>query len=205
MRAICQGPGVQVVAAVPVAGPVPPPIIVVTPEAIASSTCCGQMKWICASMPPAVRIFPSPAMISVPGPMTISTPGWMSGLPALPMPRDAAVRDRDIGLDDAPMIDDQRVGDDRIGRAFGLRRLRLPHAVADDLAAAELDLLAIDRQVALDLDEQIGIGEPDPVAGGRAEHVGIGGARRDGPSVERSHHGALKALHDDAGRDTGPG
>ena len=32
MRARCQGPGVQVVAAVPAAGPVPPPIMVVTPE-----------------------------------------------------------------------------------------------------------------------------------------------------------------------------
>ena len=32
MRAMFQGPGVQVVALVPVAGPVPPPIIVVTPR-----------------------------------------------------------------------------------------------------------------------------------------------------------------------------
>ena len=32
MRAMCQGPGVQVVALVPVAGPVPPPIMVVTPR-----------------------------------------------------------------------------------------------------------------------------------------------------------------------------
>ena len=32
MRARCQGPGVQVVALVPVAGPVPPPIIVVMPD-----------------------------------------------------------------------------------------------------------------------------------------------------------------------------
>ena len=75
-----------VVAKVPVAGPVPPPIIVVIPLISASSICCGQMKWMCESMPPAVTIMPSPAMISVPGPMTIVTPGWMSGLPALPMP-----------------------------------------------------------------------------------------------------------------------
>jgi hypothetical protein len=34
-----QGPGVHVVALVPAAGPVPPPIIVVTPDIIASSTC----------------------------------------------------------------------------------------------------------------------------------------------------------------------
>ncbi len=35
------GPGVQVVAFVPVAGPVPPPIIVVMPLVIASVICCG--------------------------------------------------------------------------------------------------------------------------------------------------------------------
>ena len=85
MCAMCQGPGVQVVALVPVAGPVPPPSMVVTPDMSASSTCCGQMKWMWASMPPAVRIWPSPAMASVPGPMTMSTFGWVSGLPALPM------------------------------------------------------------------------------------------------------------------------
>ena len=85
MRAMCQGPGVQVVASVPWAGPVPPPSMVVTPECSASSTCCGQMKWMWASKPPAVRILPSPAMISVPGPMMMVTPGWVSGLPALPI------------------------------------------------------------------------------------------------------------------------
>ena len=86
MRPICQGPGVQVVASVPCAGPVPPPSMVVMPDEIASSTCCGQMKWICASMPPAVTMRPSPAMISVPGPMISVIPGWVSGLPALPIP-----------------------------------------------------------------------------------------------------------------------
>ena len=44
MRMMFQGPGVQVVALVPVAGPVPPPIIVVMPDVSASSICCGQMK-----------------------------------------------------------------------------------------------------------------------------------------------------------------
>ena len=43
------------------------------------------MKWMWLSMPPAVTMLPSQAMISVPGPMTMSTPGCMSGLPALPM------------------------------------------------------------------------------------------------------------------------
>ena len=39
-----QGPGVQVVALVPAAGPVPPPSIEVTPDIRASSICWGQMK-----------------------------------------------------------------------------------------------------------------------------------------------------------------
>ena len=81
--------------------PVPPPTNVVMPAAIASSTCCGQMKWMWESMPPAVRILPSPAMISVPGPMMMSMPGCTSGLPALPHLGDAPVEDGDIGFDDA--------------------------------------------------------------------------------------------------------
>lgn len=39
MRAMWKAPGVQVVALEPVAGPVPPPSIVVTPLARAVSTC----------------------------------------------------------------------------------------------------------------------------------------------------------------------
>ena len=122
-------------------------------------------------MPPAVTILPSPAMISVPGPMTMSTPGWMSGLPALPM---AAMRPSlmaDIRLHDAPMVEDQRVGDDGIDGAGRAGTLALAHAVADHLAAAELHLLAIDGEIALDLDEELGIGEANAVAGGRAEHM----------------------------------
>ena len=76
---------VQVVAKVPVAGPVPPPSMVVTPLAKASSICWGQMKWMWESMPPVVTIMPSQLMTSVPGPMMMSTPGCTSGLPALPM------------------------------------------------------------------------------------------------------------------------
>ena len=85
MRPMCHGPGVQVVAKVPCAGPVPPPSMEVTPDISASSTCCGQMKWMWVSKPPAVRILPSPAITSVPGPITMVTLGWMSGLPALPI------------------------------------------------------------------------------------------------------------------------
>jgi len=80
------GPGVQVVALVPAAGPVPPPSIVVTPDIRASSTSCGQMKWMWASIAPAVAIRPSPAIASVPAPIRIVTSGWTAGFPALPIP-----------------------------------------------------------------------------------------------------------------------
>ena len=79
-------PGVQVVAFVPVAGPVPPPNMVVTPDASASSICWGQMKWMWVSMPPAVSIIPSPARTSVAAPTVMSTPCIRWGLPDLPMP-----------------------------------------------------------------------------------------------------------------------
>ena len=99
---------------------------------------------------------------------------------------DAAVADADIGLDDAPMVDDDGVGDDGVDRAGGARRLALPHAVADHLAAAELDLLAVDRAVAFDLDDELGIGKAQPVAGGRPEHRGIAAARQRIGHVTRS-------------------
>src|ERR1700738_2823721 len=56
---------------------------------------------------------------------------------------DAPLLEADIGLHDPPIVEDQRVGDDGIDRALGIRRLALAHAVADHLAAAEFHLLAI--------------------------------------------------------------
>src|SRR6185437_14914599 len=88
---------------------------------------------------------------------------------------DVAFLDRDVGFDDAPVIDDQRVGDDGIGRALLVGRLRLAHAVADHLAAAELHLLAIGGEVLLHLDDEVGVGKPHLVAGGGPEHSGIDG------------------------------
>ena len=108
--------------------------------------------------------------------MMMVTPGWVSGLPALPMRGDAAVLQADVGLVDAGVVDDQRVGDDRVDGALGARRLRLAHAVADHLAAAELHLFAVDGEIAFDLDDEFGVGQPHLVAGRRAVHVGIGGA-----------------------------
>src|SRR5919197_985177 len=101
MRWMFHSPGVQVVAAVPVAGPVPPPTSVVSPALSASVTICGQMKWMWVSRPPAVT-------------------------------------EADVGLHDAPVIHDHRVGDDRVENLVHPRGARrLAHAVADHLAAAE--------------------------------------------------------------------
>jgi len=56
---------------------------------------------------------------------------------------DAAVANADVGLHDAPVIDDHGVGDDRVERGIGSSGpCRLAHAVADHLAAAELRFLA---------------------------------------------------------------
>ena len=90
--------------------------------------------------------------------------------------KNVAVLDADVGLHDAPVVEDQRVGDDSVDRALLVGDLALPHAVADDLAAAEFHFLAVGGEILLDLDDDIGIGEPHAIARGRAEHVGIDGA-----------------------------
>src|SRR6185503_2835224 len=47
------------------------------------------------------------------------------------------------------------------------------HAVADDLATAELHLVAIDGEVPLHLDQELGIRQPHPIADGRPKKVRI--------------------------------
>ncbi len=86
---------------------------------------------------------------------------------------DVAVLEADIGFDDAPMVENERVGDDGVDGALLVGDLALPHAVADDFAAAELHLFAVGAEILLDLDDEIGVGEPHAVAGRRAEHVGV--------------------------------
>ena len=138
MRWMFHSPGVHVVAAVPVAGPVPPPTSVVSPALIASVTICGQMKWMWLSRPPAVTILPSPAMTSVPAPITIPgvTPAMRSGLPALPTAtmRPSRMPMSALTIPQWSMI--TALVMTRVQRGLGARRpRRLPHAVTDDLAA----------------------------------------------------------------------
>ena len=83
-----------------------------------------------------------------------------------------------IGFDDTEeRIEDEGVRDNEIEAVLVERGGGLPHAVADDLAAAEFDFVAVAAalgdEVALDLHEKIGVGETYAVAGGGAEHLGV--------------------------------
>ena len=80
-------PGVHVVALVPSAGPVPPPIIVVVPLQIASIACCGEIKCMWLSIVPGVQIVCSPDIISVFDETTMSISSITFGFPAFPTPR----------------------------------------------------------------------------------------------------------------------
>ncbi len=111
--------------------------------------------------------------------------GLRVGVARLADGMDAPVTQAHIGLVDARMVHDQRIGDDGVDRALGPCALTLAHAVADHLAAAEFHFFAVDRrirpgaaghrsadiqrgQVAFDLDDQVGIGQPptrSPVVG----------------------------------------
>ena len=91
---------------------------------------------------------------------------------------DAPALYADVGLDDARPVDDQRVGDDAVERLGVAASRALALGVAQHLAAAELALVAVDGVVVLDLDHQVRVAEADAVAGRRAEHVDVLGARQ---------------------------
>ena len=89
---------------------------------------------------------------------------------------DAAVLDADVGLHHALHgVDDRHVGDHEVGRSACARHLVVhAHAFAQALAPAKDDLVAGGpAQVALDLDEQLGITEADAVARRGAEQADI--------------------------------
>src|SRR5437660_1481594 len=94
------------------------------------------------------------------------------GIARLAELRDPAALDGEVALDDPPPVDHQRVGDHRVGAVFR-DALALPHAVADHLAAAELDLFAVHGEVLFHLDHEIGVGQPDPIADGGSEHLRV--------------------------------
>ena len=86
---------------------------------------------------------------------------------------DAAVPQADIGLDYAPVIENDCVGDDCIDRSLRATALTLGHAVANHLAAAEFDLFARNGVIRFHPDEQFRVGQPDPIPGRRPVHGGV--------------------------------
>ena len=76
----------------------------------------------------------------------------------------------------APPVEDQGVGDHRVHGAIGAGGLGLTHAVADHLAAAEFHLIAVDGEVFFHLQDEFGVGQAQPIAGGGAVGLGVGAA-----------------------------
>ena len=144
IRARYQSPGVIVVAFEPSAGPVPPPISVVTPEPSAVGTICGQMKWTWQSIAAGGEDLPVAGQHLGAG--TDDEVGMDAvhgvGVAGLAERHDPAVPDADVGLDDPPVVEDDGAGDDQVGRALGPGGPALAHRLADHLAAAEDRLLA---------------------------------------------------------------
>src|SRR5262249_26091647 len=106
--------------------------------------------------------------------------------------------DADIGLHDAPVINNERIRDHGVHGAASARRLPLPHAVADHLPAAELHLLAIGGEILLDLYDKLRIRQPHFVAGCRAEHIRIGATRNligHRRSSKLTHYGLAEAIN----------
>ncbi|KAI3488240.1 hypothetical protein L1887_47779 [Cichorium endivia] len=87
--------------------------------------------------------------------------GWIARLADA---HDVAGADANVRLDDPPPVDDQRVDHHHIQHRRIAPARRLAHAVADHLAAAELELVAVDRVVLLHLEPQRAVGQPHAVA-----------------------------------------
>src|SRR5258706_11509056 len=67
---------------------------------------------------------------------------------------DSPIADSDVGLNDAPVIDDQSVRNHQIqGASSACGSRTLPHAISNDLAASEGDLIAIGREILLDFND----------------------------------------------------
>ena len=99
-------------------GPVPPPSMVVTPEASASSICCGQMKWMWRvdraggdDHPLAGDDLGARADDDVHARLHVGVAGLADG-------GDAAAAQADVGFHDAPVVDDHRVGDHAVDRVL---------------------------------------------------------------------------------------
>src|ERR1700682_4479174 len=88
--------------------------------------------------------------------------------------RDSSVAYSDIRFVDSAVVHDHRIRDHQIENAVGPGcGRRLSHSIANYFAPAEFGLLTGSCEVLLNFDEQIGVGEPDAVAGGRSVQIGV--------------------------------
>ena len=72
---------------------------------------------------------------------------------------DLSVTNTDIRLDNAPMVDDDRVGDNEVRGSLGSGALGLTLTVPNHFASAEHHLFPVGGVVSLDLGNQIRIAE----------------------------------------------
>src|SRR5215472_11540189 len=79
----------------------------------------------------------------------------------------------DVGFYNSPVIQDQRIGDDRINGALTASALRLAHTVADDFSTAELYLFTINCEVLLRFNGKVSIREAHLVPDGRSKHLRV--------------------------------
>ena len=168
------------------------------------------MRWTWQSTAPAVRIRPLPAMISVDGPMTSagSTPSMVSGLPALPMPTmrpsrmpTSALTTPQWSRTTAPVMTRSGAPSARVAVDWPIdSRMTLPPPNTASSPPAQ--------RSSLDLDQQVGVGEADAVAGGRpVQRAGSGRAAIrliDASASERSGDLAAQPGDDAGGRRAGP-
>ena len=178
IRMMFHGPGVQVVAHVPVADPVPPPIRVVMPdgdgrldllradEVDMRVHAAGRDDLALGRDDLRARPDHQPRIDAVLG----------ERIAGLAHGHDPALANPDVALDDPPVVDDHRVRDHQVAvvRAHRLLERALILAVPDRLASPEDRLLAVVGVVVLDLDDQLAVGQPDAVADGRPVLLGVG-------------------------------
>ena len=99
---------------------------------------------------------------------------------------DAATFQTNVGFDNAPVVNDERIGHHGIHRATRLRAgactvtraLRLRHTIADGFAAAKFHFFAVatrlQREVFFNLNHQVGVCQAQAVAHGGAKHFCVG-------------------------------
>ena len=168
----------QVVAHVPVAEPVPPPIRVVIPdgdcrfnllradEVNVGVDAAGRDDFTLGRDDLGARSDHQPRIDAMLG----------QRIARLANGNDSPAANSNVAFDDPPVVDDHRVGDDQVAvlRTHRFFERTLILAVPDRFASAEDRLLAVVRVIVFDLDDQFRVGKPDAVADRRAVLLGVG-------------------------------